>query len=542
MTTTAPPASAERPGQAAYRSWAQRRVLRALVVAQIFGGAGLAAGVSVGALLAEDLLGSTSSAGLPAALFTAGGAGVVLASVTENVPLFLVSLLVYGAGSATNLQGRYAGADLADESRRGRAVSTVLVATTLGAVAGPNLLRLTGDLAEAIDLPRLSGPFMLASAVYAAAGIVIAVLLRPDPLLTARQLAATNADLAQPAPKAPQDAPHESILSAEVSAWWQRRRPLVLAASGMVIAQAVMVAVMTMTPVHLKDHHHDLSAVGLIIGLHIGAMYLPSPLTGHLVDRFSPATMTAAGGAVLVTAGRSWTCRPSPSTSASANGTSAASSRSGASRSSSGAIPCASTPTRSTPGSTPSASRASRAPADTSQGLDDHLRFPGSEEVEVTGIPGEDDGTACLDGRGDHDGSDRRRRPGAAEESPGGPPDRLVGHVNLADRFQNPVDRRIGGPTPDRLGHHHGRHRHVGAGLERRCQRCPGAHIGSGQADDGAGVEDQALRRRLAAGPRHSRRASSITSSGIGPDSASISASSSASRSRWRWRRSASFT
>lgn len=308
-------------------------MLRALVVAQVFGGAGLAAGVSVGALLAEDLLGSTSTAGLPAALFAAGaagaaaavgrlsqrlgrrigltagyaagavgGAGVVLAAVTENVPLFLVSLLVYGAGSATNLQSRYAGADLADGSRRGRAVSTVLVATSLGAVAGPNLLRLTGDLAEAVELPRLSGPFMLAATVYAAAGILVAVLLRPDPLLTARELAAADAELLPAAPEAPLEAPDERALAGDAFAWWQRRRPLVLAASGMVIAQAVMVAVMTMTPVHLKDHDHGLDTVGLVIGLHIGAMYLPSPLTGRLVDRFTPAAMTSAGGAVLITA------------------------------------------------------------------------------------------------------------------------------------------------------------------------------------------------------------------------------------------------
>lgn len=332
MTTIAPPTSPDTPDHDAYRAWAQRRVLRALVVAQIFGGAGLAAGVSVGALLAKDLLGSTTGAGLPAALFTAGsagaaatvgrlsqrhgrrigltagyaagaigGAGVVLAAVTENVPLLLISLLVYGAGTATNLQCRYAGADLAEESRRGRAVSTVLVATTLGAVAGPNLLRLTGDLAEALALPRLSGPFMLASAVYAAAGIVVAVLLRPDPLLTARQLDAAGTDLAPGAPAAIHDAPRNPLRT-DPAAWWQHARPLIFAAMGMVLAQAVMVAVMTMTPVHLEDHHHGLDAVGLIVGLHIGAMYLPSPLTGRLVDRFSPAAMTAAGGAVLVTA------------------------------------------------------------------------------------------------------------------------------------------------------------------------------------------------------------------------------------------------
>src|SRR5690606_4466959 len=158
MTAAAPAAPAAPPDGRARRAWVQRRTLRALVVAQVFAGAGLAAGISVGALLAQDLLGSTSGAGLPAALFTAGaagaaagvgrlsqrhgrrrgltvgylvgavgGAGVVLAAVAANVPLLLGSLLLYGAGSATNLQCRYAAADLAEESRRGRAVSTVLV-------------------------------------------------------------------------------------------------------------------------------------------------------------------------------------------------------------------------------------------------------------------------------------------------------------------------------------------------------------------------------------------------------------------------------
>jgi MFS family permease len=332
VTITSPPAGADTSTHEAYRVWAQRRVLRSLVIAQIFGGAGLASGVSVGALLAKDMLGSTRSAGLPAALFTAGsaaaavivgrvsqrhgrrigltagyaagavgGVGVVIAAAIESVPLLLVALLVYGAGTATNLQCRYAGADLADEARRGRAISTVLVATTLGAVAGPNLLQLTGDLAEAIDLPRLSGPFMLASAVYAVAGIVITLLLRPDPLLTARQLAGVTGDLAPAAPTSA-GGPSTGAVRTDPIARWQRKRPLVLAASGMVLAQAVMVAVMTMTPVHLENNGHGLDAVGLIIGLHIGAMYLPSPLTGRLVDRYSSAAITVAGGVVLAIA------------------------------------------------------------------------------------------------------------------------------------------------------------------------------------------------------------------------------------------------
>jgi MFS family permease len=330
--TAAAPTDVDPAGRATHRAWAQRRVLRALVIAQVFGGAGLAAGVSVGALLAKDLLGSTANAGLPAALFTAGsaaaattvgrlsqrygrrvglsagyavgalgGAGVALAAVTGSVPLLLLSLLVYGSGTATSLQCRYAGADLAEESHRGRAISTVLVATTVGAVAGPNLLQFTGDVAERFDLPRLSGPFVLAAAAYAIAGLTINVLLRPDPLLTARQLATTADQLAPPGARSSEGGVARPAGDRAVVGW-SRHRPLLLATGGMVLAQAVMVAVMTMTPVHLEHHHHGLSAVGLVIGLHIAAMYLPSPLTGRLVDRYSAASTTTAGGIVLVVA------------------------------------------------------------------------------------------------------------------------------------------------------------------------------------------------------------------------------------------------
>jgi len=282
-------------------------------------GAGLAAGVTVGALLAEDMLDSTSFSGLPSALFTGGaagtallvgrlsqrsgrraglaagyatgalgGVGIVLAAVLDNVPLLLLSLFVYGAGSATNLQARYAGADLADPSHRGRAVSTVLLATTIGAVAGPNLVDVMGHIAEQLSIPRLAGPFLLASAAYATAAVILQLRLRPDPLLVARSLAA------EPAPPSTEDAPPTV---APVP------NGLPLAAAAMVLTQVVMVAVMTMTPIHMRDHGHGLGATGFVIAVHIAFMYLPSPLTGMLSDRVGRRPVIAAGGLVLLLAG-----------------------------------------------------------------------------------------------------------------------------------------------------------------------------------------------------------------------------------------------
>ncbi|MEU6672316.1 MFS transporter [Streptomyces sp. NPDC046727] len=298
---------------------AQRRILRVLVASQVLSGAGLAAGVTVGALLAQDMLGSTGLAGLPSALFTAGSAlaavvvgrisqahgrrpglaagyltgavgsaGVITAAVLDSPVLLFIALFVYGAGTATNLQARYAGADLAHPDHRARAVSTVLVATTLGGVAGPNLAAPTGTFAESLSIPRLAGPFLLSGLAYALAALVLALRLRPDPLLLARTLA-----------QAPSPAP----TAAEAGDAREGRGGVVLGALVMILTQLVMVAVMTMTPVHMHDHGHGTAATGLVIALHIGAMYLPSPLTGWLVDRYSRMKVAAASGVTLLAAG-----------------------------------------------------------------------------------------------------------------------------------------------------------------------------------------------------------------------------------------------
>lgn len=295
----------------------QRRTLRVVVLAQVVSGAGLAAGVTVGALLAEEMLGTTSLAGLAAAAMTVGAAatavlvgrvshrrgrrsglvlgyvagvlgsaGVVVAAVTGAAWLLFAALTVYGAGSATNLQARFAGTDLARPDHRGRAVSAVLVGTTAGAVAGPTLVGVTGRVAVGWGLPELSGPFLLAGAAYLAAAVVLAALLRPDPLLTARRLGETG-----PA-------------SAPATARFAPLRHGVLVGTGvMVTAQVVMVAVMTMTPVHMRDHGHGLGTTGAVLAVHVGAMYLPSPVTGVLVDRLGRRPLAVASGVVLLAAG-----------------------------------------------------------------------------------------------------------------------------------------------------------------------------------------------------------------------------------------------
>ncbi|MEU5760156.1 MFS transporter [Nocardia sp. NPDC047648] len=233
------------------------------------------------------MLGSTSLAGLPSALGTAGSAlaavtvgrisqargrrtglvagylagaigsvGIIAAAVADNPILLFAALFVYGAGTSTNLQARYAGADLADPAHRARAVSTVLVATTLGGVAGPNLTTPTSDLAQQLGIPHLAGPFLLAGAAYASAAVVLAVWLRPDPLLLARTREADRV-VAQPDDA---DIPARPAVEKRGPGVW-------VGVIAMVLTQFVMVAVMTMTPVHMRDHGHSSTAAGLVISI-----------------------------------------------------------------------------------------------------------------------------------------------------------------------------------------------------------------------------------------------------------------------------------
>lgn len=294
----------------------QKRTLTVLLVSQGLSGVGLAAGVTVAGLLAGQMLHNTSLSGLPIALLTAGsavaavvigrvsqrigrrpglaagyltgalgGAGVVVAAALGSPALLFVSLFLYGAGTTSNLQARYAGADLAAPHQRARAASTVIVATTVGGIAGPLLVTPAGHLATALRLPELTGLFLLSTVAFTLAALTLLVWLRPDPLLLARTLSAPPAE---GAPAVSPSRPQPGLLVGVVV---------------LVLSQLVMVAVMTMTPIHMHAHGFGTAASGLVIALHTGSMYLPSPLAGRLVDRIGATAMSVVTAGTLLAAG-----------------------------------------------------------------------------------------------------------------------------------------------------------------------------------------------------------------------------------------------
>jgi MFS family permease len=329
----------------------QRHTVRTLVATQALGGIGLSAAIAVAALLAKDVSGSEALAGLAqttqvlgaaviAALLASfmsrhgrrpgltvgyllGGLGAAVCVVSGALrlfPLLLVGTVLLGGTTAANNQSRYAATDLAQPAHRGRDLSTVVWATTLGSVIGPNLAGPGGVVATWLHLPPRTGSFVLCTAAMLVTAGVMWLRLRPDPLLVSRlQPPAAHVDdvVEEPSPRdSPPSAdlvpplagrPHAARLSGRVArqgAWRLiRTSPLVLAAAiGMALTHAVMVSVMVMTPIHMDHGNASLEVIGLVISVHVLGMFAFSPLVGMAVDRFGSPPVLAAGGMVLLCA------------------------------------------------------------------------------------------------------------------------------------------------------------------------------------------------------------------------------------------------
>ncbi|MBA3798519.1 MAG: MFS transporter [Geodermatophilaceae bacterium] len=311
---------------------AQRRTVWVLAAAQVAGGLGIGAAVSVGGLLALDISGSeiwaggsTTAATLGAALLALplaavaarrgrrhslslgwalaamGAALVVLAAMTGSYVVLLVGMLLVGSGNATNFQSRYAAADLALPTKRARDLSLVVWSTTVGTVLGPNLSEPGRIVAETLRIPPLVGPFVFAAVGMGVAAVLILTLLRPDPLLMSQRLAAAE-------PKAPETGtagsslPDDSAPASSVRATVWRNADARLGMSAIVLSHGVMVAVMTMAPVQLRHHGATLTIIGLTISLHIAGMFAFSPIFGWLADRSGRVATIVVGQALLAAA------------------------------------------------------------------------------------------------------------------------------------------------------------------------------------------------------------------------------------------------
>lgn len=297
----------------------QRRTLRTTRLAVVPGQAAVASIVSVYVLLAKDLLGSDRYAGLAATAVTLGAAiasvpvavfmrrrgrrpGLVVALLVASggvaiaaaggqqriVWLYLIGLVLFGAGQAANYQARYVAVDLAAPAERATAIGAVVWIGTLGAVFGPVFVPRMRSIGVTLGWNSYIGPFAFASLLMLVSAGLYGAFLRPDPLRVAGgvdPLAERRRPLRQLRESA-------SVIAARPRA--------TLAIAAMAISQAVMVGVMTMTPPHMRDHNHD-SLSALVIAVHIVGMYGLAPLVGRLVDRIGAVRAIEVGAVVMGT-------------------------------------------------------------------------------------------------------------------------------------------------------------------------------------------------------------------------------------------------
>jgi MFS family permease len=285
----------------------QLRTVRVLVVGQILGGLGIGATLSIGAALATAVSGSEAFAGAAATTSTLGAAAAaiplarlaqrfgrrvslslgtatamagssltVLAAGLMSFPLLLLGFGLIGFGGAVGLQSRFAATDVANADHRGRDLSIVVWSATIGAVVGPNLFGPGEVLAGWLRMPPLTGSFVIAVAAQLAAALVYFFALRPDPYLVSQQL--TDRAAANPA-------------DGSVG----NRNVVLFAIAVLAISHAVMVSVMSMTPVHLVHHGVSLVEIGLMLSLHIAGMFALSPVFGWLSDRFGRLAVILLG-------------------------------------------------------------------------------------------------------------------------------------------------------------------------------------------------------------------------------------------------------
>ena len=292
----------------------QRRVRNVLVLGQIMAGLGMGATLSMGAILAGRLSGSDAWSGMAASVATLGAAlaaiplarlaarygrrvslttGALIASSGAVVtitavlqawfPLLLAGLMLIGVATAVNLQSRFAATDLAAPATRGRDLSVVVWATTVGAVSGPNLLVPGEALGRYLGLPELAGPFVFTLIAKLLAAVVYIVGLKPDPLKLAGELSS-------------------GTLKAGVGGIARVVDNPVMAKTAIIataLSHATMVSVMAMTPVHLVNHGASLAIVGFTISLHIAGMYALSPVFGMIADKFGRISTILLGQAIL---------------------------------------------------------------------------------------------------------------------------------------------------------------------------------------------------------------------------------------------------
>ena len=296
-----------------------KKITIVLFLVQSLSSAGFIAIFTVNALVGAELSGKPGLAGVPEAVRVLGqafaslawgymmeqigrrrslamgqvvgviGSGIAgSAVIARSFPLFLVGLVLMGMARASADLGRFAAAEVHLPAERGRAISNVVLGGTVGSILGPLLVGPTGLWAFRIGFPELAGPYSIGLLFWGVASVLVFTGLRPDPRDVGRELARLNPHTV---PNLGRTRPLSEIL---------RQPGVIVAIAAVIFAQMVMVTLMVMTSLHMKVHHHALTAVSLVVSVHTLGMYAFSIVSGRLTDRWGRGPVIILGSSILI--------------------------------------------------------------------------------------------------------------------------------------------------------------------------------------------------------------------------------------------------
>jgi len=191
--------------------------------------------------------------------------------------LFLISIAMFGINMSFTQQYRFAAVESAPPEHAGRAISLVLLGAIGGAMIGPILVT--------------RGQFWIEGVQYAGTWYAVAGLFGLQALLF---MALSPLRL---------ESEHEKDGRARSFGEVVRQPVFIMAVLGGTAAYGTMTFIMTATP--LSMHVHDglpLAVTANVIRSHVLAMYLPSLISGFLIERLGTIRMMGLGSVALITA------------------------------------------------------------------------------------------------------------------------------------------------------------------------------------------------------------------------------------------------
>lgn len=303
----------------------RRRIVGSLFGAQSLFSAAIIISFTLTSIIAVDLSGNESVAGLPSTVtlisraalaypigwlldrlgrrlglsigYLIGVTGALISAwsvISGSFLGFLAGAALFGGSRAASEQSRYVAAEIFPSQSQSKVIGWIVFAGTIGAILGPLLVGPAASMAEGLSLLAYAGPFIVAALMLLIAGVVTFALLRPDPQKIGQAITAIERGDGQDSAMLEEQArPLRQIFGNSYA---------ILAIAAMTIGQLVMVMLMVITPVHMNHHDHGTQAISWIIMAHTLGMFGLSGLTGGLISRFGRLTMIAAGAFILIVA------------------------------------------------------------------------------------------------------------------------------------------------------------------------------------------------------------------------------------------------